>query len=164
MKIYLNILVVLCTIAVFTSAAPTAFGPSSGTTSAVPSTFDPSGGITSKTDETRINLVNSPRFKIRDDDAINTPSNDTDDPFQGPEAQQLTCKTSWASPTYSKCTMLAKYKGGNVSLCGKSNNSMKCDPVISMVKMVRMGCGNDVMGRAGGSWEWWLKDLSLMVH
>ncbi|KAA8913351.1 hypothetical protein FN846DRAFT_902831 [Sphaerosporella brunnea] len=88
----------------------------------------------------------------------------------------LTCETSWASPTYSeisglldilnakkgvciqknsvgsKCTTIASFIGADAGLCGSPKWSVNCIVFAWAIDMIRKGCGNDDMQRAGGTW------------
>ncbi|KAA8898355.1 hypothetical protein FN846DRAFT_962465 [Sphaerosporella brunnea] len=86
------------------------------------------------------------------------------------------CETSWASPTYSEisglqdilekkggycqqynpfgsmCTTSASYFGGDVGLCGMPLFTVSCAHLAWSLSVLKMACGIDYMGRAGGTW------------
>lgn len=88
---------------------------------------------------------------------------------------KIYCKTSWASPTFdeinycigriaayasntctqdnigdSKCSTMHKWKGGDISLCGRYKNKVPCQIIAEASMLIKEVCGDWPKSRAGG--------------
>jgi len=101
----------------------------------------------------------------------------------------VTCETSWASPTYSeidyvvwkvskqrkrtchqdnpggsKCTLLQRYHGGELSICGDPTYGLPCATMAWAGAEIKKQCGNDAMQRAGGYFDFGIRHIRTVIH